>query len=528
MSQRTFTTPAKVYRGPDTFDTIVIGSGIGGLGLAALLAKQAHRRVLVLERHYTAGGMTHTFRRPNYEWDVGVHYVGDMHEGSPSRALVEYLTEGRLPWAPMPDAYDRVHIGDVAFDYVRGAGRLRAALIERFSRPPLDAYFAAVERVTRRATLFFAEKTLPGAVARLVGGVMRGPFMSHARRTTRAVLDGLTRDELLQAILTAQWGDYGLPPGQSSFAAHAIITRHYFEGGSYPVGGAGRIAEAVWPVVARDGGVLLVDAEAARIDVRDRRVTGVTLTTGQSFRAPLVVSDAGLANTVEQLVPAEHRAAVEPLAALTRELPRSTAHVCLYVGLTQPAATPAGNLWIYPGPDHDTNVARSAADPEAPLPLVYVSWPSAKDPTFAERHGGRGTIDIITMVPFAWFDRWRETKWRHRGEEYDALKARLTDRLLDTLYRHVPEVRGLVDVAELSTPLTTRHFANYRQGEIYGLAHTPARFAARALRPETGIRGLYLTGQDIALCGVMGALSGAYTCASAMLGRNVFGAATRA
>ena len=95
---------AKHYAGSESFDAIVVGSGLGGFGAAALLARQAHRRVLVLERHYTAGGMTHVFRRPGFAWDVGVHYVGEMHEGSGPRRLLEHLTEGRLQWAPMPDA----------------------------------------------------------------------------------------------------------------------------------------------------------------------------------------------------------------------------------------------------------------------------------------------------------------------------------------------------------------------------------------------------------------------------------------
>ena len=63
------------------FDAIVIGSGMGGLASAALLAQRAGKRVLVLERHYTAGGFTHVFHRPGYEWDVGVHYIGQMGAG---------------------------------------------------------------------------------------------------------------------------------------------------------------------------------------------------------------------------------------------------------------------------------------------------------------------------------------------------------------------------------------------------------------------------------------------------------------
>ena len=62
----------------ERFDVIIVGSGIGALTTAAFLSKKAGKRVLILERHYTAGGYTHSFRRPGYEWDVGVHYLGEM------------------------------------------------------------------------------------------------------------------------------------------------------------------------------------------------------------------------------------------------------------------------------------------------------------------------------------------------------------------------------------------------------------------------------------------------------------------
>ena len=84
----------------DRWDAIVIGSGIGGLTAAALLSKHSGKKVLVLERHYTAGGYTHSFNRPGYSWDVGVHYIGELQNpASPLRAAFDYLTGGQLEWA---------------------------------------------------------------------------------------------------------------------------------------------------------------------------------------------------------------------------------------------------------------------------------------------------------------------------------------------------------------------------------------------------------------------------------------------
>src|SRR6266536_2890327 len=152
---------------------------------------------------------------------------------------------------------------------------------------------------------------------------------------------------------------------------------------------------------------------------------------------------------------------------------------------------------------------------------IYISFPSAKDPDFARRHPGKATIEVITMVPYQRFERWEETRWKRRGEEYDALKRQLAERLRAELERQVPAVRGNIACAELSTPVTTRHFMNYGQGEIYGIAPTPERFEVRGLGARTPIRGLYLTGQDVASLGVVGALFGGVISASAALGKNL-------
>ena len=90
-------------------DAIVIGSGMGGLTAAVLLGSHGGKRVLVLERHYEAGGFTHTFHRPGYEWDVGLHYIGQMQDAaSPVRLAFDHVTAGKVKWQAMPELYDRL------------------------------------------------------------------------------------------------------------------------------------------------------------------------------------------------------------------------------------------------------------------------------------------------------------------------------------------------------------------------------------------------------------------------------------
>ena len=114
------------------YDVLVVGSGIGGLTAAACLSRMG-KKVCVLEQHYTAGGFTHSYDRNGYEWDVGVHYIGDMgHEKTLGRRLFDFVTDGKLEWAPMDDHFDRVFLGEEQYDLVAGKQAYRDALVAAF------------------------------------------------------------------------------------------------------------------------------------------------------------------------------------------------------------------------------------------------------------------------------------------------------------------------------------------------------------------------------------------------------------
>lgn len=127
------------------------------------------------------------------------------------------------------------------------------------------------------------------------------------------------------------------------------------------------------------------------------------------------------------------------------------------------------------------------------------------------------------MAPasYEWFAEWADERWQHRRDRYESFKQRFAERLREMLFRFVPQVEGRIDYCELSTPVSTRHFMGYRNGEIYGLAATPERMRERGLRAWTPIKGLFLAGQDVALLGVTGAMFGGLIAASAVLGRDI-------
>ena len=449
----------------DVYDAIVIGSGIGGLTAAALLAKHAGRKVLVLERHYTAGGFTHVFRRPNYEWDVGLHYIGGVgNPKSPVRAAFDHVTEGRLGWNPMPDVYDRILIAGRGYDFPSGIERFRQRMKQYFpgEAQAIDRYIAALCAAAGASNLYFAEKAIPAPIARLIGPLLRRRFLRYADQTTAQALRQFTGNRELIGVLTGQWGDYGLPPGQSSFAMHATVAYHYFGGAWYPVGGASEIAAGIAPVIERAGGQIIVSAEVSEILVERGRAVGVRMADGREVKARTIISDVGAYNTFARLLPGGPGVPEE-----LKSIPPSMSHACLYVGLKREAGEPEfgdTNLWIYDGPDHDAAVERYSADPTASFPAVFISFPSAKDPTFPERYPGRSTIEVVAPMPYGAFERWADTRWKRRGTDYDDFKGDLAARLRAELERHVPATRGKIDYAELSTPLSTRHFSNYEQG----------------------------------------------------------------
>lgn len=510
----------------DVWDAIVIGSGIGGLASAALLSHYAGKRVLVFERHYVPGGYTHVFHRPGYEWDVGLHYIGDVQDqDSILRRAFDLVSNGQLGWAPMPDVYDRFFFGEQTYEFVRGLEPFRTRLKEYFPSDSngIDRYIAALAAVVKVRDRYFAEKALPGPLAFLMGGWMRRPMLRWASRTTGEVLSTFTRNRELIGLLTGQWLDYGLPPRQSSFALHAIIAAHYLEGGSYPIGGASRIAETIAPVIGQNGGMIVINAEVDQVLLVGKRAAGVRMFDGRVLRAPLIISDVGATNTFTRLIPPQESACRKVAASLST-IPPSIAHLCLYVGAKETAANlgiNGTNIWVHRTFDHDKDLAEFIEDPTAPLPSVYLSFPSAKDPDFERRHPGRATIEVASMVPYQLFARWQDTKWQRRGADYDRFKEGFALRLRQELVRRVPGLEGRIDYTELSTPLSTCHFMNYQAGESYGLSGTPERFKLRCLTPFTPIRGLYLTGQDVATLGVSGALIGGFLTVSAILGRNL-------
>lgn len=511
------------------YDAIVIGSGIGGQTAAALLAREEGKKVLVLERHYTAGGFTHMFKRKDYEWDVGIHYIGEVHHPTSVLAQVfDYLSDGNLKWADMGEVYDKIIFGDDVYEFHKGVQNWKAKMKEYFpdhkDQQAIDNYVDLVFQATKNVQPYFMEKALPKLVRFVAGGYLRGKLLKTAKLTTKEVLSSITDNPKLIGVLCGQYGDYGLPPEQSSFAIHAMVVKHYFRGGSYPIGGSSEVVNTIAPAIQKAGGEIYTNADVQQIIVSNGKAIGVKMIDGHEILAPLIISNAGIDVTYGELLD-ENTREKAGIKTQLKQVEPSASHISLYLGLKHTAeelGLGKANLWIYPDNyDHDENMRRYLADENAPLPVAYVSFPGAKDPDFTNRFPGRTTVEIIGFAPYERFAKWEDKRWKHRGDDYENYKQKLSDRLLEQLFRFEPQMKGKIDYQELSTPLSTKHFVKYRHGEIYGIAHTPERFEKKFLNANTPVANLYLTGQDIVTAGIGGALFAGILTASAITNKNM-------
>ena len=339
------------------WDTIVLGSGIGGLTAAAALAR-CGQRVLVLEQHSVAGGLTQTFRRHDWTFATGVHYVsgvglGPGPDGQFGRML-HWLTDGTVQFAPCSNPYDIVRLPGFEFGIEHPQAAFRAALQARFpaQQAVITAWFKQLDAASQSARSLLVMRGLPAWLAwgwRLWRGAEVRRFSEQTMAQALTAID----DPQLRAVLGARWGDYGAAPDTAPLLEHALVTGAYDSGAYYPVGGPARFAQTLLPVVEAAGGQVRLGADVKQIVVTHGRPSAVVFEqqgTQQTERGSRIVSAMGVNNTVAcldaQLATAWH----DTVHALRPGL----SYLALYLGFEgdiAAAGASAANVWVYESND---------------------------------------------------------------------------------------------------------------------------------------------------------------------------------
>ncbi|XP_075419189.1 all-trans-retinol 13,14-reductase [Tenrec ecaudatus] len=533
-----------VSRVPEKLDAVVIGSGFGGLAVATILAK-AGKRVLVLEQHTKAGGCCHTFGENGLEFDTGIHYIGQMEEGSVGRFMLDQITEGQLDWASLASPFDIMILegpsGRKEFPMCSGKAAFMQGLKEKFPQEEaaIDKYMQLVKVVSRGAIHAIFLKLLPLPVARLLckSGLLTrfSPFLRASTQSLSEVLRQLPASPELRAVLSYIFPTYGVTPSHTTFAMHALVVNHYQKGAFYPRGGSSEIAFHTIPVIQRAGGAVLTRASVQSVLLDSAgKACGVSVKKGQelvNIYCPVVISDAGLFNTYQHLLPEQARGlpgVQQQLSTVQPSLGMFSVFICLR-GSREELALSSTNYYVYFDTDMDKAMQLYYSKPRDKaaehIPLFFIASPSTKDPMWEARHPDRSTMIVLFPAAYKWFEEWQEEPQGKRSSGYETLKHSFVEAAMATVLKLFPQLEGKVDSVEGGSPLTSQFYLAAPQGACYGADHSLGRLhphTMASLRAQSPIPNLYLTGQDIFTCGLMGALQGAVLCSCAILKRNVY------
>lgn len=478
----------------ETVDVVVIGSGVGGLCCAALLARYGFR-VVVCESHSIPGGAAHTFERQGFRFDSGPSlYSGLSYSPSanPLRQVMDAIAED-VEWLTydawgcfLPEGYFRVAVGAEPFNQVlaRWGGPTAIAEWQRLQQvmAPLKAASVAIPPLAVRADWGMLNTVYPflpnalkhagsmvrlsGSFSQLMDGVVHDPFIRNWMDLLCFLLSGLPANGTLAAEMAFMFADWYRP--------NVVL--------DYPKGGGGALVEALVRGVQRYGGLIRLNATVQQILVDSsnatQRAVGVQLKSGEQILARhAVVSNASGWDTLK-LVP---DAARSPALQKRRTPPACPSFMHLHLGID--ATDLPSDLEC-----HYLIVNDWTCGVDAPQNVVLVSIPSVLDPDLAPP--GKHCIHAYTPATEP-YELWAGLQ--RNSDRYQQLKDERAQVLWRAIERFIPDLRDRCEVTLVGTPLTHERFLRRDRGS-YG----PAIAAGQGLFPgcKTPIQGLLCCGDS--------------------------------
>lgn len=466
-------------------DVIVIGSGIGGLTAAALLAKRG-LKVAVFEQHFLAGGYCTSWERgvrppltspPNrggqrggerlrYVFDAGVHDVSGLGQRGPVRNMMRQLDiEEEVDWKRMDHEYD---IDGVHIRIPRDPDLFAAKLGELFpsERESVKAFFDEMEHIYRE---MYADVEKTGGVPtgpRTVEGMLAYPAAHpHAYkwmdRPFGEMLETFFQDERLKRFLSALTGYLSDDSTVLTVGAMAPIFGYYFDGGYYPGGGSQKFADALVTVIEAQGGQVHLRTPVKRIAMEKSRATGVEVASGEIHRAKAVLSNADLKRTFIDLVGREHLP-----SKFARQLD---------------AAKPSTSAFmVFLGLDFMPDV-----EPIAMTGEIGIMVPSKVDDSLAPK--GHAAVTLIKLIPQC-----EAADWDRKAPGYTVRKRACADAMIAQAEKLVPGLHEHIVYRQEASPRTFERYAWTDSGSIYGPTWDSSRPPLKSPVP-----GLYLAGSGV-------------------------------
>ena len=472
-------------------EVIVIGSGIGGLCCAALLAKYGFK-VTVCESHSIAGGAAHSFERQGYQFDSGPSlYSGMSYSPStnPLKQVLDAIAED-LTWVNydswgclLPEGNFNTSVG--ADDFCRVLQQLRGETAVQEWRNLQSTMNPLIEAVKAIPPLAIRNDwSVAIAIAKYLPATLRyAPNMMKLTGAFSQIMNSVVQDEFIR-----NWLDLlcflisGLPASGTSSAGMAFMFAEWYKPGvflDYPLGGSDALVTALVRGLEKYEGQLLFNSHVKEILVEGDRATGVLLRNGQKITASkAVISNASVWDTLKLL---PKNALPQSFIKERAATPECESFMHLHLGID--ATDLPTDLQV-----HYIVVNDWQQGITAPQNVVVISIPTLLDPSLAPP--GKHVIHVYTAGNEP-YQLWQGMK--RDSPEYQQQKAARAEIMWQGLARVIPDIRERCEVTLVGTPLTHSRFLRRHHGS-YG----PALQAGKALFPgaTTPLSGLLCCGDS--------------------------------
>lgn len=475
-------------------------------------------RVLLLEAMPSFGGYLNPFQRNGYQYDTGLHYVGDLAAGGSFRDLLDELGVGqRLSFLELdPDGFDRYVFPHHEVLFCKGTDRFRQRLQQMFDGdgPAVDRFFEIFNQI--RQAVQDAAQTRGKWLLRLLFILRHPEMIRYHRQTYQQLLDKITANKRLQAALSAMAVNLGTPPERASAIMAVMVMNHYFNGAYYPSGGSGAMRDAFVEELQQQGAALKSGSRVQSITKKGKEFLVVT-EKGDSYSARTVISNVDPSLTIAELITPAERVPAR-LRKKAQRLKPSDGAFYAFIGTSldlKALGVSDANLIHINGYDLNAIIQRLTA-PRVPdqIPYFFLTSPSVKDPQGGHAPNGYHSLQVITGTSYKLFEKWSHLPSGRRGRQYESLKRQIGMRLIHEVERYVPGLSDHITQLTFATPLTNEYWVGARKGGNFGPDQTPSQVGpGRFIDCSTGIRGLFLTGAGTLGGGVMACIASGFLAA---------------
>ncbi|WP_156725845.1 phytoene desaturase family protein [Streptomyces apocyni] len=457
------------------WDAIVIGSGLGGVSAAAILA-HCGQKVLVCEQSEGIGGLAHAFSRDGRTFDSAIRVLA---EGEMVQGLLDWLGVQDECELTVIDHLYRADFPDLSVFAPTGLEEFMEAHIELFPQEAdgIRAFFQLRRQMFLETAQAPMRVTDPSALGQLTD--LLPTLMKYRKATLADVMDEYLRDPRLKAMCSALWPYMGAPPSQLSFFAYAQFIGVLIDGPSYCKGSFQKLVDAFVVAVERGGGQVLTGTAVEKILLQDGRAAGVRTADGEVHTAPVVISNADARQTFDELVGADELPS-KYAKRLARLKPSMSACV-VYAATEQDllAENPAHETFKYNHWDHDDTWQDVLGGRPGGMSLSVM--------TMLDPELGKPGEHLLIGTAVAPYQRPDGVPWSEHKEQF-------ADALLGEFESVFPGLRENLTFLQAGTPQTIERFTRNSQGATYGWALTPHQIGGKRLAHETPVPGLFLSG----------------------------------